>query len=284
MKFARLSALPLILLMFGTVVIPMVESARLTVSPSGFAAAEQTSTIQVYKSFFTRDRGGVIGWCLILSIISVIVLTVVFLPPIATAAAIGAKRLLIAIEFALILPFFFSPAVRLVSLKGLLLPHGWIDRFFSFLGLGHGSSASILFTDVAVCLGLAMSFGGFFLLPVVQHLRRAPKSFRHATMDLGMGTWGAVLFILRYSASPAALGTALFICVSWFSSLEYQILGKRRSILNLMDDLSGVKKMTECYAYGTLTWCLTLVFLIIVLLALRPERLLDMHAGEEKNV
>ncbi len=89
-----------------------------------------------------------------------------------------------------ILPFWISFLLRVYAWMGLLNNYGVINNLLLALGVIEQPLA-IMYTDVAVYIGLVYSYLPFMILPLYATLERMDADLVEAAMDLGAGPWQA---------------------------------------------------------------------------------------------
>lgn len=234
-----------------------------------------------YGSFLDSDRGGRILRCLFLALCATVLTAFIWIPLCCSLRVIRSTWLLGALEISLLAPMFFSQALRLHSLKLLLTREGVIARALSVLGVSDGAIKDLLFSDQSIVIGLVFSYSGLFVLPLIQSLRAVPLSILFSIEDVGVGPVRAFWMIARQSRPGLFVGVALMSVVSWFSSLEYDVLGRSRSsVTALLDGLVSVKMYPEAYALSLGTLATTVLVLAALVLWGKPETLIAPHDRE----
>lgn len=100
----------------------------------------------------------------------------------------------------IILPFWTSFLLRVYAWMGMLSDHGLINSLLLWLGV-IGQPLKILYTDLAVYLGILYSYLPFMVLPLYASLERLDPDLHEAAADLG----AAPLTVFRDVTLPLSL-------------------------------------------------------------------------------
>lgn len=138
----------------------------------------------------------------------------------------------------LMVPFWTSSVIRSFAMSAILQTKGIINSVLLFLGVIH-QPLTILYTNVAVTIGLTYNLLPFMILPIYANLTRLDKDLIAAAEDLGATT--SILF--RRVIIPLTMPGILAGCLMVFlpaMTLFYipDILGGAKSMLlgNLIQD------------------------------------------------
>lgn len=234
-----------------------------------------------YSTFFTAHRGGVILENWLLAGVSVALVGVLAVPVLFGLKLVNDTSTLTTVEIALVAPFLFSPALRLFSLRELLSSDGHLASVADLLGLPIDLS-SLLYTDTAVCLGLALSYAALLVLPISQALKSVPATLVEAARDGGMSRFAiATRVLLPLSLRGLAAGVILMWNVAWFSSLESSILGRNPSVIAMLRGLLAAKKYGESLAFALVPFGLSCVGVGVLVWLCKPEKLIiDGHTND----
>lgn len=228
-------------------------------------------TADAYASFFLPHRGGVVLHNLTLALASTLFVAIICVPTlIGVKLYWGQTSALPIAEVLLALPLLFSQALRLHGLKLLLIPDGLVGSLYSKVM----PEQSLLYNDVGVVVALAFSYAPLFALPLIQGLRSIGESTVSAARDLGLGFWRTFWVVLRLVIPALMAGSILMTVVAWFSPLEYEILGSQPSLLSMLEELAGVEKYPEAFAFALVPFFATILGLWVVVLWCKPERLI----------
>ena len=248
-------------------------------------AFEPPPTLDSYLDFLHPHRGGIVLRCLLMSLAVATVVSIIAVP-----VAIGLRmspkyRFWIGLfEGLLALPFLFSPALRLHSLKVLLGQQGPVVAILRPLTPDGTANEWLLYSSFSVVVALAFSYAALLILPLFQLLKSIDDTLLWTARDLGMTSLGTSRLLFRFALPGFGAGLCLLVAVSWFSSLEYEILGKQPSVLNMLDGLVGVEKYPQAFAFALFGTLLTTGALLYVVLFCKPERLIGMESARDAGV
>jgi spermidine/putrescine transport system permease protein len=125
----------------------------------------------------------------------------------------------------IIVPFWTSFLIRTYSFLIMFDPSFVLSRGLDRTGLTDGPLA-ILFTDVAVQIGIVYNYLPLFVLPAYAALERIDWTLLDAASDLGASAWAALRQITLPLSAPGLLTGALLVFIPMMG--EYvipQILG-----------------------------------------------------------
>lgn len=129
--------------------------------------------------------------------------------PMAYAIATAPSRWQLPLLMLIILPFWTSFLIRVYAWIGILKSNGFLSQLLEWLGL-IDEPLAILYTPLAVYIGIVYSYLPFIILPLYANLTRLDPALREAAADLGCRPWRAFLTItLPLSRSGIIAGTLL---------------------------------------------------------------------------
>jgi len=104
--------------------------------------------------------------------------------PIAYAMARAPQTWRMPLVMMVILPFWTSFLIRVYAWIGILKPEGFLNMFLLWLGV-IDKPLVILYTDVAVYIGIVYSYLPFMILPLYASLEKMDHALLEAAADLG---------------------------------------------------------------------------------------------------
>jgi putrescine transport system permease protein len=132
--------------------------------------------------------------------------------PIAYAIARASGRLQLVLLLLVILPFWTSFLLRVYAWKVLLQGGGLVNGLL--LGLGIiDAPLNVLYTPVAVYLGIVYSYLPFMVLPLYAALARLDHTLVEAAMDLGCRPWQAFVRITLPLSLPGIIAGSLLVFI-----------------------------------------------------------------------
>jgi len=110
------------------------------------------------------------------------------------------------------------------------------------------------------------------------------SSLLQAAEDMWLSrTRSAIEVVLKLSGSGILAGLILMTVVSWFSTLEYEILGHGRSILVLLASLVRAGDYPQLFAAAVLPFMVTGLAFVFVVRFLRPELLFSRFSKDDEG-
>lgn len=164
---------------------------------------ELAGTVDAYRALLSPTYRPVLVRSLTLA-----VLTVLMCLALGTPAALALSRLPpragTACLVAVMLPSFISFTVRVFALQGVLAAGGPVDRL---------TGAQILFSPLAVLVGMMTAYLPLFILPAYVALARVPRSMIEAAADLGARHWRQMCSVTLPLALPGIVTGAAVVGV-----------------------------------------------------------------------
>jgi putrescine transport system permease protein len=127
--------------------------------------------------------------------------------PMALAIARAPERWRSGLLLLVMLPFWTGFLLRVTAWIGLLRDDGWINLVLQAVGLG---PYKLLYTDLAMYVGITYAYLPFMILPLYARLSRRDPLLEEAAADLGATPWTAFRTVtLPLSLPGVAAGLAL---------------------------------------------------------------------------
>jgi putrescine transport system permease protein len=127
--------------------------------------------------------------------------------PMALAIARAKERWRSGLLLLVMLPFWTGFLLRVSAWIGLLRDDGWINAAFGLVGLG---PFKLLYTDLAMYIGITYAYVPFMILPLYARLSRRDPALEEAAADLGATPWTTFRTVtLPLSLPGVAAGLAL---------------------------------------------------------------------------
>lgn len=117
------------------------------------------------------------------------------------------KGLLLAL---VLVPFWTNFLVRTIGWQVILAPEGWLSQLLQTVGLG---PIDILYTRVAVLLGVVYNYLPLMILPLFVAFDRIGGPLREASKDLGANRWSTFLRITFPLARPGVIVGVLLVYI-----------------------------------------------------------------------
>ncbi|MGU9951815.1 MAG: ABC transporter permease [Gammaproteobacteria bacterium WSBS_2016_MAG_OTU1] len=147
--------------------------------------------------------------------------------PVALAVAFAPQRLKIPLLLAVTLPFWINILIRTYALIAVFRTRGFLnftlewfwesgDKILQTLGLGGLGDyppLELLYTNIAVSLGIGYVFLPFMILPLYASMERFDKSYLEASLDLGAGHWRTFCKVLLPLTMPGVVSGIMIVFV-----------------------------------------------------------------------
>ena len=117
-----------------------------------------------------------------------------------------------ALMMLVILPFWTSFLIRVYAWIGILKANGTLANLLSSLGLVD-PSFELLYSDVAVYIGITYSYLPFMILPLYASLEKQDPTLLEAAADLGCRPWQAFLRVTLPLTLPGIVAGSLLVFI-----------------------------------------------------------------------
>lgn len=141
-----------------------------------------------------------------------VVLTLVLCYPVAFWVSRLSDRLRLVFLFLITLPFFCSLIVRLYAWLLILKPTGLLNTILLWTGL-ISEPLEILYTPVAVVLGMVYVMIPFMFLPLYAAVDNLDRAQVEASLDLGANRTQTFLKVILPQTLPGILGGAVIVFI-----------------------------------------------------------------------
>lgn len=200
-----------------------------------------TWTAEAYVSFFfERDLDGSLDvntdyariflrsiWLAVLT--TVLTLLVGF--PTALYMSLQPERIRNLLVFFVTIPFWTNLLVRNYAWILLLRNNGLIDATLARLGLTE-EPISILYTPLAIGIGLTYSFVPFMVLPIYASLEKLDFRLVEAAFDLGATRWKALVHVIIPLAMPGIVAGSILVLIPCLGAyVTPELLGGSKSMM-----------------------------------------------------
>ncbi len=208
--------LPLLLVIYYSLVKPSVETGQLIFSIEGYQTFMQPLYLKVFvKSVKLAVEATIL--CLILGY------------PIAYIIANMKAKTQKIMALLLILPMWMNFLLRTYAWMAILKKNGILNRMLDFIGL---PTVNLLFTDGAVLLGMVYNFLPFMILPIYTVLSKIDKSIIEAAGDLGADSKTIMRKIIMPLSIPGVMSGITMVFMPAVSTFVISsLLGGGRSVL-----------------------------------------------------
>ncbi len=111
-----------------------------------------------------------------------------------------------------ILPFWTSSLLRTYAMIGILKTNGLINQFLLWLGV-IDQPLDLLYTNLAVYIGIVYNYLPFMILPLTANLMRLDFTLLEAAADLGARPWQAFMRITLPLSLPGIIAGAMLVFI-----------------------------------------------------------------------
>lgn len=130
--------------------------------------------------------------------------------PFAYLLARTGKRLRPWLLLLVVIPFWTNSLIRTYALIIILKTHGLINQLLLWLGIVDGPF-SLMYTDIAVFLGLTYTLLPFMILPLYASIEKLDTRLLDAAKDLGAGTLRSFWHITLPLTSPGIVAGCILV-------------------------------------------------------------------------
>ncbi|QPC41947.1 ABC transporter permease [Kaustia mangrovi] len=168
--------------------------------------------------------------------------------------------------FLVTIPFWTNLLVRTYAWILLLRNGGLIDGSLHGLGLTDGP-LNVLYTPLAIAIGLTYSFLPFMVLPIYTSLEKLDFRLVEAAFDLGADRWRALTRVVIPLSMPGIVAGSILVfvpCLGAYVTPELLGGGKALMIGNLIQSQFGAARN---WPFGAALAFALLAFVLIAMMA-----------------
>lgn len=204
---------------------------------SSFVSDTGQFSLQTYWEILSTDiyRSTLWATLLISAVVTAIALPFGFLIAYYTVMVVRGRLTRRLIYIAVILPLFTSNIVRAFGFMVLLGRNGFVNNTLLWLGV-IDKPLRILYSDVAVVIGLTYIFVPFMVLSIASALQGIDRSLLQASSDLGGGPWATFRKVVLPLSLPGVLAGSVIVftlSVSAFVTPSV-MLGGRGKVMSML--------------------------------------------------
>ncbi|MGZ9892003.1 ABC transporter permease [Bordetella bronchiseptica] len=235
---------------------------------SSFVSDTGQFSLQTYWEILSTEiyRSTLWATLLISAVVTAIALPFGFLIAYYTVMVVRGRLTRRLIYIAVILPLFTSNIVRAFGFMVLLGRNGFVNNTLLWLGV-IDKPLRILYSDVAVVIGLTYIFVPFMVLSIASALQGIDRSLLQASSDLGGGPWATFRKVVVPLSLPGVLAGSVIVftlSVSAFVTPSV-MLGGRGKVMSMLIYEQYVSFMN--FPFGA-ALAITLMFAAFVVVAL----------------
>ncbi len=191
----------------------------------------------------------------------------------------SAKR---AMLIALFLPFWVGFVVRTFAWLPILGRNGLVNQALLWLGVVHSPLTSLLYSEIAVYVGLVSGYLLFMILPIYLAIEGIDGAILEAATDLGASAWDRFRCVLLPLSMPGvASGCMMVMLLNFGAYVTPALLGGPSGIM-FSNTVAQQFIADNNWAFGS---CLSLMMTLVALAGLsavgRTEGFRRLFASEE---
>lgn len=219
-------SLPQLLWLLAFFIIPLVTVFALSFSEKeGIIGHKLVWTLDNYARTLEPTYLFIFGKSLIIAGAATLICLLVGYP-VALAIAFAPQRIKLLLLFAVTIPFWINILIRTYALIAVFRTRGFLNftlEWFWNLGAGVLSAVGIaipeyqplelLYSNVAVTLGIVYVFIPFMILPLYAAMERFDRSYLEASLDLGAGHWRTFWQVLLPLTLPGVVSGVIIVFV-----------------------------------------------------------------------
>ena len=223
-------------------------------------------TIGAYEKFFILERYVTFLKTLRVSVTVTFFALMIGYPIAYFVRRVVSERYRNVLLFVFVIPFFLSYIVRVFSLRLILGRYGVINNLLMWIGLISEPLERLLFSEVAVHIGLLSSYLPFMVFPIVLSIDRVGDSVIEASQDLGATFIHTLIRVIIPLTKPGIFAGCIFVFVSSLgSTVEWDLLGGVGEFATpqMLESLMTALKFPSAFAISTLILALTMGALVL---------------------
>lgn len=196
-------------------ILPMALIALYSIVEPGNSIISFSLTLEHYVKFFTDPDFLIVLWRSLVIALKTTVICLLLGYPVAYFIARSSEKMQNILVLCITLPTWINMLVRTYAWIGLLSEGGMAQRFLSLLGLGN---TELLYTEVAVLLGMVYNFVPFMILQINTSLCKMDHSLLEASADLGANPVQAFLRVTLPLSLPGVINGITLVFLPAVSS------------------------------------------------------------------
>jgi spermidine/putrescine transport system permease protein len=257
-RLGTLSALPLIILLAGSFLAPMMVIAVFSIMPQKVFSVLNMPDFSSFAVILEQGYYKSLLWSLGMAAVSTFILFVISWP-LAYGMAKVFNRFTLVITVAVVMTLFVSENIRLFGWVLTLMKGGLIEGHMrAWLGFGFDG---LLYNVPVIIFGLVYVYFPFMLFPLAQGISMVPDDARQAAADLGASRWRILLEIdLPLAAPGIVVGSLLSFVLAAGAVAESKIMGGQ-AVIVISDDVETAFTFGQNWPLGA---ALSLILILII--------------------
>lgn len=274
-----LLSLPSLIVLSLFFVVPLILIVLYSIQePYSFEITTDLSLLN-FKDFFGEEYYKSLGWSLLLSLLTTIILFIVCYPCAYAMAKVFPKTS-IWITLILVMPIFVMTNIRLFGWTLILLKGGYLSFLTGWIpGM---ENAEFLYNFPIILFGMVYIYFPFMLFPMELGFFMVDDDAVEAAIDLGANRWQVIKEVEFPMASAGIfIGSLLVFVLSLGAVVESQVLGGS-TVVPFADDLHHAFSFQQNWPLGSalsvVILAITLVLIIVTLHYVDLDKLLGSRA------
>jgi len=209
---------------------PLIFTVVFSFTRSDFGAIDFTFTLENYQQTLTGFYLGVFEHTLLFAIGgSLLCLLAAY--PVAYFMARQPKERQLLVLLPILVPYFSSFLIRIMSLDMLMSRGGFLDQALNFLHL-RSTPLDLLDTPTAVFIGMVYAYLPITIIPLYVVLERVPRPLLEASRDLGASPWKAFFHVTLPISRPGIATAMMMTAVPMLGEMVIpNLLGGSRGLM-----------------------------------------------------
>ena len=112
----------------------------------------------------------------------------------------------------IMIPFWTNFLIRTYAWFFILRADGLLNTLFMAIGI-ISDPLEILYTDVAVFVGLVYGYLPFMVLPLIMTIERIPRELEEAAKDLYANSWSVFWRVILPLSKPGVIAGCVLVCI-----------------------------------------------------------------------
>lgn len=262
-----LLSLPSLIVLFLFFVFPLILIVLYSIQePYSFEISSDLSLLN-FKDFFGEGYYKSLGWSLLLSFLTTVILFIVCYPCAYAMAKVFPKAS-IWITLVLVMPIFVTTNIRLYGWTLILLKGGYLSFLTSWIpGM---ENAEFLYNFPIILFGMVYIYFPFMLFPMELGFFMVDDDAVEAAIDLGANRWQVIKEVeFPMAAAGIFIGSLLVFVLSLGAVVESQVLGGS-TVVPFADDLHHAFSFQQNWPLGSaLSVVILTITLVLIIVALR---------------
>lgn len=261
-------------LWFAGVVVPLIGIIIVSFLQGRGIRIHFDPTLQQYEKFFSYGGGELLVRSVrIAATITVLELLVAF--PFALWLAKGAKNQTVKLLTftALTVPFFLSPAARVIVWRSVFGINGVVNHVLLSIGVVDEPITWLIFSEFAVHFGFIGAFFPTMVWPIFLSISLIDDEFLEASNDLGASRFRTLVHIIFPLALPGVVAGIVFTFIPMLGdTVVAQHMGGNNVLMlsAQVQSLIGVSNFLVAAALAAVVLAIMLAFQVLLWAALKP--------------